>query len=75
MMMKKKALTTKSLTPKVEKPKDRMLWVRLPDALNKRFQKQCERLSVGDGTLARMAIVKLVEEEEAKERELARNKS
>jgi hypothetical protein len=58
-----------------EKIKDRMVWVRLPDALNQRFIRQCKRLSVGDGTLARMAIVKFVEEEESKERELARNKS
>ena len=58
-------------TPTIpEKVKDRMLWVRLPDALNQRFIRQCQRLSCGDGTLARMAIIRFVEEEEAKERSL-----
>ncbi len=58
------------VTEKKVKKEDRMLWVRLPDALNQRFRRQCERLSCGDGTLARMAVVRFIEEEEAKERSL-----
>ena len=44
--------------------KDRMLWLRLPPAINSRFIKHCERLSCHAGTLARMAIIRFMEEEE-----------
>jgi len=51
-------------------PKDKMIWVRLPFPLLERFNRQCDRLSCGNSTLARMAVVKFVEEEEFKEREM-----
>jgi hypothetical protein len=47
-----------------------MIWVRLPFPLLERFNRQCDRLSCGNSTLARMAVVKFVEEEEFKEREM-----
>jgi hypothetical protein len=74
MIKKKPEQKEKDIEEGVSKPKDRMLWLRIPDALNKRFVHQCVRLSCGDGTVARMAIVKFIEEEEARERELNINK-
>lgn len=50
--------------------KDKMLWVRLPDALNERFVYQSKRLFLSGGTLARLAIVRFIEEEETRERAL-----
>lgn len=50
--------------------KDKMLWVRLPDSLNERFVYQSKRLYLSGGTLARLAIVKFIEEEETRERAL-----
>ena len=50
--------------------KDKMLWVRLPDTLNERFVYQSKRLFLSGGTLARLAIVKFIEEEETRERAL-----
>ena len=59
---------------KVIKKKDKLIWMRLPNALNERFDHQCKRLICGNSTLTRMAVVRLVEEEEAKERALAEYK-
>lgn len=50
--------------------KDRFMWIRLPDAINVRFVAQCKRLTCGATTMARMAIVKFIEEEEAKQKAL-----
>ena len=54
--------------------KDKFMWLRLPDALNVRFIKQCKRLHCGASTLARMAVVRFIEEEEAKAKALSEMK-
>jgi hypothetical protein len=51
--------------------KDKFMWIRLPYSLNIRFIRQCKRLHCGASVLARMAVVKFVEEEEARERALS----
>lgn len=48
--------------------------VTLPPALNKRFNIQCKRLTCGVSTVARMAIVKFIEEEESRQRALEESK-
>jgi len=52
----------------VEKKKHHFIPVRLPSAISERFLHQTKRLSTSMNALARMAIIKLIEEEEAKER-------
>lgn len=52
----------------IEEGKDLISYVRLPYAIAVRVQRQAKRLSCSRNVFARMAIIKLVEEEESKER-------
>jgi len=47
--------------------KDLILYLRLPEAIAYRLNRQALRLSCPKSSLARMAIIKLIEEEEYKE--------
>jgi hypothetical protein len=49
--------------------KDHLMYVRLPNAVADRLKYQANRLACSMNLLTRMALVRLLEEEEAKERQ------
>lgn len=65
--MKKVILHKKKTEEEVPKMKNRKFFVTLTPAISARFNKQLERLSCGPGILARMAIIRFIEEEERKQ--------
>ena len=50
--------------------KHKIMFVRMPTPIAERFEHQKNRLSCSMNTLARMAIVKFLEEEEAAEKKI-----
>jgi len=48
--------------------KDKLVYVRLPMAIMDRLIHQKKRLAIGHNAILRMALIKFLEEEEAKER-------
>lgn len=69
MAIKRTTVNTK-LIEKEPKSKHKIMFVRMPTPIAERFEHQRLRLSCSMNTLARMAIVKFLEEEEANERKL-----
>jgi hypothetical protein len=71
---KKVFLHKKAEKPDMEEDSEKLskgrFIVTLPPALNKRFNIQCKRLTCGVSTVARMAIVKFIEDEESRQRAL-----
>ena len=54
----------------VEKGKNHMFYISLPGPLSERLRRQSKRLSCSISIIGRMAVVKFLEEEEARERNL-----
>ncbi len=69
MKIEQKAKSKKVEFVKKEKPTDKMIFVRLPPAIRERLDYQAKRLCTSMNMMVRMALIKFLEEEEAKERQ------
>jgi hypothetical protein len=67
MKLNRSTINTK-LMAEEEPSKHKVMFVRMPSPIAERFEHQRLRLSCSMNTLARMAIVKFLDEEEQKER-------
>lgn len=54
----------------IEKGKNHMFYISLPGPVSERLRRQAQRLSCSISIIGRMAVIKFLEEEEARERNL-----
>lgn len=67
MKLIEKKKEQKTVVQKAEAKGERMIFVRLPPALRARFARQEKRFSCSANMLARMGIIRFLEEAEAQE--------